>query len=62
HTFHDPDLAFAHPASARHGQRGPRWPDAVFEAMLPKSGNWRVFLQFQTASVLHTAAVTLSAG
>jgi hypothetical protein len=27
--------------------------------MLPKSGNWRLFLQFQTAGVLHTAAVTL---
>jgi hypothetical protein len=28
--------------------------------MLPKPGNWRLFLQFQTGGVLHTAAVTIA--
>ena len=37
-------------------------PDLSFEAMLPKSGNWRLFLQFQTAGAVHTAAVTLPVG
>jgi hypothetical protein len=27
--------------------------------MLAKNGNWRLFLQAQTAGVLHTAAVTI---
>ena len=30
--------------------------------MLPKAGDWRLFLQFRTAGVLHTAAVTLPVG
>ena len=30
-----------------------------FAAMLAKNGNWRLFLQAQTAGVLHTAAVTI---
>ncbi len=59
-AFHDNDLAFAHlhPHGMVNGDHG--GPTLSFEAMLPKSGNWRLFLQFQTAGVLHTAAVTLS--
>ncbi len=59
-AFHDNDLAFAHlhPHGTVNGDHG--GPTLSFEAMLPKSGNWRLFLQFQTAGVLHTAAVTLS--
>jgi hypothetical protein len=30
--------------------------------MLPRAGNWRLFLQFQTGGVLHTAALTLNVG
>jgi hypothetical protein len=61
-AFHDPDLAFAHlhPHGTVNGDHG--GPTLSFEAMLPKSGNWRLFLQFQTAGVLHTAAITLSVG
>lgn len=32
-----------------------------FKAELPTSGNYRVFIQFQTGGSLHTAAVTLAA-
>jgi hypothetical protein len=28
--------------------------------MLPTAGNWRLFVQFKTGGLLHTAAVTLS--
>lgn len=58
-AFHDNDLAFAHlhPHGTVNGDHG--GPTLSFEALLPKSGNWRLFLQFQTAGVLHTAAVTL---
>jgi hypothetical protein len=61
-AFHDNDLAFAHlhPHGTANGDHG--GPTLSFEALLPKSGNWRLFLQFQTAGVLHTAAVTLPVG
>jgi hypothetical protein len=29
---------------------------------LPKSGQWRLYLQFQAGGALHTAAVTVNAG
>jgi hypothetical protein len=61
-AFHEGDLAFAHlhPKGEVNGDHG--GPDLSFQAMLPASGNWRLFLQFQTAGVLHTAAVTLPVG
>jgi len=61
-AFHDGDLAFAHlhPQGAVNGDHG--GPALSFEAKLPKSGSWRLFLQFQTGGVLHTAAVTLTIG
>ncbi|MGV9242332.1 hypothetical protein [Streptomyces sp. NPDC003710] len=37
-------------------------PDLYFHAELPTSGNWRLFLQFQTGGTLHTAALTLHVG
>jgi hypothetical protein len=60
-AFHDGDLAVAHlhPEGAVNGDHG--GPTLSFHAELPKAGNWRLFLQFQTAGVLHTAAVTLTA-
>jgi hypothetical protein len=59
-AFHEGDLAFAHlhPKGAVSGDRG--GPDLAFEAALSKPGNWRLFLQFQTAGVVHTGAVTIS--
>ena len=58
--FHVGDLAMAH----LHPQGGVATsptggPDMTFEATLPKAGQWRMYLQFQTGGVLHTAAVTL---
>ncbi|AEH11527.1 hypothetical protein FsymDg_4266 [Candidatus Protofrankia datiscae] len=62
-AFHEGDLAFAHlhPTGTTPGGKdgGPALP---FEASLPRAGNWRLFVQFQTADVLHTAAVTLPVG
>ncbi|SEP53326.1 hypothetical protein SAMN04489732_12650 [Amycolatopsis saalfeldensis] len=60
-AFHEGDLAFAHlhPEGAVSGDHG--GPTLSFHAELPKAGNWRLFLQFQTAGVLHTAAITLTA-
>jgi hypothetical protein len=60
-AFHDGDLAFAHlhPEGAVSGDHG--GPTLSFYAELPKAGNWRLFLQFQTAGALHTAAITLIA-
>jgi hypothetical protein len=56
-AFHEGDLAFAHlhPGSDGHGG-----PTLSFQANLAKAGNWRLFLQFQTGGVVHTAAVTLA--
>jgi hypothetical protein len=62
-AFHEGDLAFAHlhpgneAAAGGHGG-----PDLAFHAEFPQSGNWRLFLQFQTAGRLHTAANTLKVG
>ncbi len=61
-AFHEGDLAFAHlhPQGSVSGDHG--GPTLTFEAVLPRAGNWRLFLQFQTAGTLHTAAITLNAG
>ncbi|MQS15513.1 hypothetical protein F7Q99_25390 [Streptomyces kaniharaensis] len=58
-AFHEGDQAFAHfhPQATAGGDHG--GPNLTFHAELPKPGNWRVFLQFQTAGQLHTAALTL---
>ncbi|MFI5821272.1 hypothetical protein ACIA8I_19525 [Streptomyces rishiriensis] len=61
-AFHEGDAAFAHlhPTTKVTGDHG--GPDLSFHAELPTSGNWRLFLQFQTGGRLHTAALTLRVG
>ncbi|MFF4835345.1 hypothetical protein [Streptomyces sp. NPDC001315] len=61
-AFHEGDAAFAHlhPTTKVTGDHG--GPDLAFNAELPTSGNWRLFLQFQTGGALHTAALTLHVG
>ncbi|GGU99677.1 hypothetical protein GCM10010495_07870 [Kitasatospora herbaricolor] len=58
-AFHTGDLAFAHlhPEGRAEGATG--GPTLPFHAELPAAGDWRLFLQFRTAGVLHTAVVTL---
>jgi hypothetical protein len=58
-AFHDGDLAFAHlhPSGAVNGDHG--GPDLTFNAEFGESGTWRVYVQFQTNGVLHTAAFTV---
>jgi hypothetical protein len=58
-AFHEGDLAFAHlhPETAVHGDHG--GPALPFHAELSRAGNWRLFLQFQTSGVVHTAALTV---
>jgi hypothetical protein len=61
-AFHQHDMAFAHlhPHGTAMGAHG--GPTLTFEATLPKTGNWRLFVQFQTAGTLHTAAITVTVG
>ncbi|MFE6156607.1 hypothetical protein [Streptomyces sp. NPDC057889] len=61
-AFHEGDQAFAHlhPTTKVNGDHG--GPELSFHAELPTAGNWRLFLQFQTAGKLHTAALTLNVG
>ncbi|MFB7997499.1 hypothetical protein ACFC4G_32315 [Streptomyces sp. NPDC056002] len=61
-AFHEGDTAFAHlhPTTKVNGDHG--GPELSFNAELPTSGNWRLFLQFQTGGTLHTAALTLNVG
>ncbi|WP_354637147.1 hypothetical protein [Kitasatospora camelliae] len=62
-AFHEGDMAFAHlhpETEAKNGGQG--GPDLAFHAEFPRAGNWRLFLQFQTAGQLHTAALTLKVG
>nr|BFD87093.1 hypothetical protein StreXyl84_64940 [Streptomyces sp. Xyl84] len=61
-AFHEGDAAFAHlhPTTKANGNHG--GPYLSFHAELPTAGNWRLFLQFQTGGMLHTAALTLRVG
>ncbi|MFG2525885.1 hypothetical protein [Streptomyces sp. NPDC048527] len=61
-AFHESDSTFAHlhPTTKVNGDHG--GPELSFNAELPTSGNWRLFLQFQTGGKLHTAALTLNVG
>jgi hypothetical protein len=58
-AFHEGDTGFAHlhPTTRVNGDHG--GPELSFHAELPTSGNWRLFLQFETGGRLHTAALTL---
>lgn len=57
-AFHQNDLAFAHlhPQGTADGDHG--GPRLSFDATFPSNGFWRLFVQFQTAGVLHTAVFT----
>ncbi|MFI8081518.1 hypothetical protein ACIF6L_12085 [Kitasatospora sp. NPDC086009] len=59
-AFHQGDRALAHlhPTGRVDGEHG--GPTLTFMALLGAPGNWRVFLQFQTAGQLHTAELTLN--
>lgn len=61
-ALHQTDLAFAHlhPQGTVAGDHG--GPTLTFAAMLPRAGNWRLFVQFQTAGVVHTGEVTVPVG
>ena len=61
-AFHAGDLAFTHlhPQGTVDGDHG--GPTLSFDAALPEAGNWRLFLQFETAGTLHTAELTLVVG
>ncbi|MFJ9777573.1 hypothetical protein ACIRVF_41105 [Kitasatospora sp. NPDC101157] len=53
----DQALAHLHPATPVNGDHG--GPALTFYALLGEPGNWRAYLQFQTAGQLHTAALTV---
>ena len=61
-AMHQGDLAFAHlhPEGTVSGDHG--GPTLNVHAQLPAPGNWRLFIQFQTGGVLHTAPITITAG
>lgn len=52
-------LAFTHihPQDPVNGDHG--GPNLAVEAAFPASGDWRLFIQFQTAGALHTAEMTV---
>jgi hypothetical protein len=56
------DLAFAHlhPQNPVNRDRG--GPTLTVEAHFPDSGDWRLFIQFQTGGIVHTAEMTLDVG
>ncbi|MEV6056394.1 hypothetical protein [Streptomyces sp. NPDC052107] len=58
-AFHQGDTAFAHLHPQTKATSGHGGPALNFMTDLSASGNWRLFLQFQTAGTLHTAAVTI---
>lgn len=59
-AIHQGDLAFAHIHTENTATNGPGGPDLALHAQLPEPGNWRMFIQFHTAGVLHTAALTVA--
>ncbi|WP_248816159.1 hypothetical protein [Frankia sp. AgPm24] len=65
-AFHQDDLAFAHlhplgPDATGRSATGRGGPTLTFDALLPRPGAWRIYLQFRAAGQLHTAALTLTA-
>ncbi|MCL9798029.1 hypothetical protein MXD58_027725, partial [Frankia sp. AgKG'84/4] len=60
-AFHERDLAFTHLHPVPTSTTGAAGPTLTFTAELPRPGAWRTFVQFRTASGLHTAAITLTA-
>ena len=56
------NLAFAHmhPQNPVNGDHG--GPNLTVEAAFPASGDWRLFIEFQTAGTLHTAEMTAHVG
>jgi len=60
-AIHQGDLAFSHlhPNASANGDQG--GPTLWVTANLAESGPYRMFIQFQTAGTLHTAALTISA-
>jgi len=56
------DLAFAHLHPTGTAATGSGGPTLTVHADLPEPGEYRTFIQFQTAGVLHTAALTITAG
>jgi hypothetical protein len=58
-AFHQGDMAFAHlhPQGTVNGDHG--GPTLTFDAAMAASGNYRLFLQFQTGGVVHTAEFTV---
>ncbi|MFC1432513.1 hypothetical protein ACEZDB_17850 [Streptacidiphilus sp. N1-3] len=58
-AFHQGDGAFAHLHPTTAVTAGHGGPTLSFHAELTRPGDWRLFLQFQTAGTLHTAAVTV---
>jgi hypothetical protein len=61
-AFHQGDLAFAHLHPETEAEGGHGGPTLSFHAEFARSGDWRLFLQFQTGGTLHTAALTLHVG
>lgn len=61
-AFHDGDMAFAHLHPQGEATGGNGGPTLTFQAMLPKAGDRRLFIQFQTGGTLHTAAITITVG
>lgn len=61
-AIHAGNLAFAHlhptnPINANHGG-----PKLTLESAFPASGDWRLFIEFQTAGTVHTAEMVLRVG
>ncbi|HXO49652.1 MAG TPA: hypothetical protein VN888_01190 [Mycobacterium sp.] len=61
-AIHAANLAFAHlhPTNTVNGSHG--GPKLTIESALPASGDWRLFIEFQTAGTVHTAQMTLRVG
>jgi len=59
-AIHAGDLAFAHlhPEGTTHGDHG--GPTLIFNANLPETGPWRLFLQFRAGGRVHTAPITIN--
>ena len=57
--MHPKDMAMGSSPSGGMVLRAASEPTLAFEAMFPKDGNWRLFLQFQTMGMLHVAEFTL---
>jgi hypothetical protein len=61
-AVHAGDLAFSYAQPLGDASAGHGGPTLGFATAPSEAGSWRLYLQFQAAGAVHTAAITVTVG